>query len=235
MDAFRQDAEDLPGTIAVRLALAIHEHRLLPGTKLSEDEVGSIYGVSRTLVRAALLQLSHEQLVVLRRNRGAFVTQPTIKEAHEVFEVRALLEPHCARAAAARTTPADTARLQAIIDHEHLARDAGENSIAMRLSGLFHIEVARLADQRTLVEFIAHLVARSSLIFALYGDQEGAPCSKASHHAILHALAYHDADAAEDQMRRHILALVAALNLRNPPAAPQTLREALETSPGLAP
>ena len=52
MDAFRQETADQPGTIAVRLAFAIHEHRLMPGTKLSEDEVGSIYGVSRTLVRA---------------------------------------------------------------------------------------------------------------------------------------------------------------------------------------
>lgn len=233
MDAFRLETADLPGTIAVRLALAIHEHRLMPGTKLSEDEVGTIYGVSRTLVRAALLQLSHEQLVVLRRNRGAFVTQPTFKEAHEVFAARALLEPHCIRAAALRATPDDTARLQVIFDQGHLARDAGEIGIAMRLSGLFHIEVARLADQRTLAEFIAQLVARSSLILALYGPKDGAPCNRASHRDILQALACQDADAAEALMKRHIGVLAGALNQRHHHAAPQTLREALMATPGL--
>ena len=49
--------------VAEKLALAIHEHRILPGTKLSEDEVGEVFGVSRTVVRAALQQLSHDQLI----------------------------------------------------------------------------------------------------------------------------------------------------------------------------
>lgn len=71
--------------VAARLALAIHEHRLAPGTKLSEDEVGLVYGVSRTVVRAALQRLAHDRLITLRRNRGAFVAQPSIREAREVF------------------------------------------------------------------------------------------------------------------------------------------------------
>ena len=80
--------------IASRLALAVHEHRLAPGTKLNEDEVADVYGVSRTVVRAALQRLSHDGLVELRRNRGAFVAQPSIRDAREVFEARALLEQH---------------------------------------------------------------------------------------------------------------------------------------------
>ena len=66
-------------TIAGRLAIAIHEHRLAPGTKLVEDDVGEIYGVSRTVVRAALQKLSHDRLVTIQRNRGAIVAQPTIR------------------------------------------------------------------------------------------------------------------------------------------------------------
>lgn len=63
------------------LSLAIHEHRLLPGTKPGEDELSEIYGVSRTVVRTALQSLSHSQLLNLKRNPGAFVSQPTVKEA----------------------------------------------------------------------------------------------------------------------------------------------------------
>ena len=49
--------------IGKAIAKAIHEHKVLPGTKLGEDELSEIYGVSRTLVRSALQGLSHEQLV----------------------------------------------------------------------------------------------------------------------------------------------------------------------------
>ena len=63
-------------TVSADLERAIHEHRLPPGTKLGEDELGEAYGISRTIVRAALLALSHRHLVELKRNRGAFVAQP---------------------------------------------------------------------------------------------------------------------------------------------------------------
>ena len=72
---------------------AILEHRLLPGTKLGEDEIGEIYGASRTLVRTALQQLAHEGIVNIEKNRGAFVARPTPADAREVFEARRLIEP----------------------------------------------------------------------------------------------------------------------------------------------
>lgn len=56
--------------IAEALELAIVEHRLLPGAKLPEDEIGELYGVGRTVVRGALQRLAHGGLVTLRRHRG---------------------------------------------------------------------------------------------------------------------------------------------------------------------
>src|SRR6056297_2972662 len=120
------------------LSLAIHEHRLRPGTKLGEDELSDIYNVSRTVVRTALQALSHSQLVELRRNRGAFVSQPTVREAREVFEARALLEPRTARSAAERMTDNALGRLETHIAAEHEAIAAGESGKALRLSGNFH-------------------------------------------------------------------------------------------------
>jgi DNA-binding GntR family transcriptional regulator len=228
MNDARYATEGNSETVAGRLALAIHEHRLAPGTKLVEDDVGDIFGVSRTVVRAALQKLAHDQLVTLQRNRGAFVAQPTSREAREVFEARSLLEPRTARSAAERATPADIARLQAHIDEEHIALHAGDPGRALRLSGLFHIEIARIADQDTICTFIAQLVARSSLIIALYWQRRNALCESHAHDALLRALAENDPDAAEQLMKGHLLDLVSSLDLRNLPVAQRSLRDALE-------
>lgn len=213
--------------VADGLATAIHEHRLSPGMKLSEDEVGEIFGVSRTVVRAALQTLAHEQLVTIEPNRGAFVARPSVREAREVFEARALLEPRTAHSAARRATADDIRRLQTHIDLEHRALDAGETGRALRLSGLFHIEIARIADQATIAEFISQLIARSSLIIALYWRRRNAICESHAHHALLRALSDRDPVRAQELMTSHLVDLVSLLDLNETEAPPKSLREAL--------
>lgn len=215
-------------TVAADLERAIHEHRLPPGTKLGEDELGDAYGISRTIVRAALLALSHRRLVELRRNRGAFVAQPSIREAREVFEARTLLEPRTAHSAALRMSDKNLALLQANIADEHAALDAGENGRALFLSGQFHVEIARIADQSTIETFISELISRSSLIIALYWRRRAALCETQAHHALLDAFAQKDAATAEELMKIHLLDLVASLDLHNVQQPPKSLREALQ-------
>jgi len=215
-------------TIGADLERAILEHRLPPGTKLGEDELAEAYGISRTIVRAALLALSHRRLVELRRNRGAFVAQPSVREAHEVFEARALLEPRTARSAALRMTEGDLHLLQENIRDEHAALDAGENGRALFLSGRFHTEIARIADQTTIETFISELISRSSLVIALYWRRRAALCETQAHHALLDAFAQKDGAAAEQLMKSHLLDLVASLDLRNVAEPPTSLREALK-------
>jgi len=217
-----------PGeAIAADLERAIHEHRLPPGTKLGEDEIGEVYGISRTTVRAALQSLSHRRLVELKRNRGAFVAQPSVREAREVFEARALLEPRTARSAAERITGAGLTGLEAHIEAEHAAIREGDSGRALYLSGQFHVEIARIADQSTIEAFISELVSRSSLVIALYWQRRAALCESQAHHALISAFAARDADLAEELMKNHLLDLVASLDLRNVTSMPGSLREAL--------
>ncbi|MFT6168281.1 MAG: DNA-binding GntR family transcriptional regulator [Celeribacter sp.] len=210
-----------------KLELAIHEHRLAPGTKLGEDDIAEVYGVSRTIVRAALQSLSHQRLVELKRNKGAFVAQPSVKEAREVFEARALLEPRTAHSAALRITPDQVAQLQAHIDAEHEALHAGDHGRALYLSGQFHIEIARIADQHTIETFITQLISRSSLIIALYWQRRAAMCESHAHDALISAFADHDGPRAEELMKNHLLDLLTSLDLRNKTSAPVSLKAAL--------
>lgn len=211
-----------------QLELAIHEHRIAPGTKLGEDEIGEIYGVSRTTVRAALQSLSHERLVELKRNKGAFVAQPSVKEAREVFEARSLLEPRTAHSAALRMTDEHIENLQRHIDAEHEALHSGDSGRALYLSGQFHIEIAHIADQETIAAFIKQLISRSSLIIALYWQRRSALCESNAHHALMSAFADRDGDRAQELMKSHLVDLITSLDLRNIESSPTSLRDALK-------
>ena len=87
------------GAVYRALKRAIIEQALTPGTKLPEDSIGERLGVSRTLVREALLRLDSEGLVELRPNRGACVAQPSLEDGQDIFAVRPYLRD------ASRATP----------------------------------------------------------------------------------------------------------------------------------
>ncbi len=211
-----------------QLTEAVHEHRVQPGAKLREDEVGEIFGVSRTLVRQALRTMEHDGLVTIEKNRGAFVSKPTLKEAREVFEARALLEPRTARAAAERASPADIAHLERHIDNEHAALEREEAGLALKLSGDFHMAIAQIADQQTIEQFLRQLVSRSSLVIALYWRRRNALCESHAHSALLDALRKGDGGTAEELMKGHLLDLFSQLDLREREQGPVTLKDALK-------
>ncbi|MBT9382885.1 GntR family transcriptional regulator [Pseudooceanicola sp. CBS1P-1] len=212
--------------VATELADAIHAHRIAPGTKLNEDEVGTIFGVSRTVARAALQSLAHMRLVDRRPNRGAYVAHPGPTEAIEVLEARALLEASTARAAALRMSDADAGALRALIAEEHAAEAEGNHGRGVYLCGQFHLEIARISGKETLRELLEQLVARSSLIMAIYGRGSTAGCVNAPHHRLVDALAAGDADRAEWLMVEHLQTLISSLDLDRR-TRPLSLKEAL--------
>ncbi len=199
--------------IVTGLQQAIFEHRLPPGTKLSEDEIGEVYGVSRTIVRSALQSLAHDQLVTIEKHRGAFVARPTIREAHEVFEARALIEPRVAAMAAERIDRVAMKLLNDHMDAEHAALASGDKGKALALSGRFHLEIADIANHDVFTVFVQSLVKRSSLIIALYWKRPDTTCESHSHHALIEAFKRKDASEAEELMRSHIVDLHSGLNL----------------------
>lgn len=210
------------------LQQAIFEHRLAPGTKLSEDEVGQVYGVSRTIVRSALQSLAHSQLVTIEKNRGAFIASPTVREAHEVFEARALIEPRVAAMAAKRMDQKSTKKLNKHIEAEHAAMADGDKGMALALSGKFHLEIANIAAHDVFTDFVQSLVKRSSLIIALYWKRPDTTCESHSHHALMNAFTMGDATGAEEVMRSHIVDLHSGLDLQPKKTDQMSLADALK-------
>ena len=220
--------EDRARAIRDALRDAIVDRRLAPGTKLSESEVGTLFDVSRTVVRDALQMLAFEGLVRTERNKGAFVSNPSPDEARQVFASRRLIEPGIVAAAAERLTPEDIAAFRDHLREEerHKAeRGASARRAEIKASGDFHLLLARFAGNAILEKFMDELVARSSLVIALYGRTGVSSCGHDDHADILDALERGDVEAATACMLHHIAHIEADLDLRV--RAGPALKEAL--------
>ncbi len=77
-------------TDSIRNAIALGHFK--PGERLPERVLCETTGVSRTLVREALRQLESEGLIDVVPHRGPVVAILTIKEAKDIYRVRAELE-----------------------------------------------------------------------------------------------------------------------------------------------
>lgn len=190
--------------IVESITTAIVERRLMPGTKLAEQQIADIFKVSRTLVRQALNQLSRDHLVTLEPARGAFVATPSIEEARQVFEVRSLLETALVRQLCAVITDEQVAELRAHLHAEADAVARTDVSGRTRLLADFHVVLAQMLGNRVLADLLADLLSRCSLIALMYQSSHSAEHSAEEHVAIVDALARRDARAAAKLMESHL-------------------------------
>jgi DNA-binding GntR family transcriptional regulator len=202
-------ADDTPAAgstqrIAQAITTAIVERRLMPGTKLAEQQIADIFKVSRTLVRQALNQLSRDHLVTLEPARGAFVAQPSVEEARQVFEVRKMVEAALVKQLCAVITDEQVATLRAHLLTEADAVARTDITGRTRLLADFHVVLARLLSNEVLAQLLADLLSRCSLIALMYQSAHSAEHSAEEHVAIVDALERRDARAAAKLMEAHL-------------------------------
>lgn len=190
---------------------AILEQRLPPGTKLGEEQLAEIFTVSRPVVRRALAQLSFERVVEIKPNRGAFIANPTVEEAHQVFEARCAIEEATVRGCARNHGKKDIAKLRRHVESELECERKGDRVRWIRLTGEFHLAVAHAAGNELLSGFLKDLVAQTSLIIGLYGNGAQSLCCDIDHANIVEAIAVHDESSAAAKMLGHLQACEDAL------------------------
>jgi DNA-binding GntR family transcriptional regulator len=190
--------------IVQSLTKAIVEHRLHPGTKLAEQKLADHFGVSRTLVRQALFQLSQNRLIRLEPARGAFVAAPSVQEARQVFAVRRMLEAEMTRAFVAQVTPAKIKALREHVAQEKQAVARQDVPGRTELLGDFHVCMAELMGNQVLADLLRELIARCALITLMYQSDHAAEHSNEEHAGIVKALAAKDESLAVQLMNDHL-------------------------------
>jgi DNA-binding GntR family transcriptional regulator len=204
-------APELPASLteqaAGQLRREILTTRMRPGVALSEAVVAFQLGLGKAPVRAALARLADEGLVQAVPRRGWIVSLVTIRDIHEVFGLRLLLEPEAARLAAGRVDAELLRRLDSICACGYQPNDEDSTHAFLDANKAFHVTLAELSGNGRLARQIDRLLDESIRMLALglrRRDRTGEMAHE--HHSLIEALALGHAEEAASIMKQQVAA-----------------------------
>ncbi|OPA95840.1 GntR family transcriptional regulator [Pseudomonas fluorescens] len=132
---------------------AILDGRLPCGTAMRQQELASLFGVSRMPVREALRQLEAQSLLHVVTHKGAVVAPLIEDNSAETYELRMLLESEALRSSIPLLADADIAEADALISALEQEKDYTEIG---RLNRLFHMALYGKAPNQRLLKLVEH-------------------------------------------------------------------------------
>jgi DNA-binding GntR family transcriptional regulator len=184
------------------LRLAIEEGRFAPGAHLPVAALKEALNMSSTPIQQALRLLQAEGLVQHLPHRGVVVSEFSIPEIDEIYDLRLLLEPTAARRAAEHGSDGDIAEIRTRQDALRDAVASGDLPHMPALNAEWHRAVHRAAHSQLLSEFINRLWGAVP-VPALWLMRR-ARLSAEEHEMVVVALEDRDGDEAAAQMRAHV-------------------------------
>ena len=176
---------------------------LTPGQRLTEERLASDLGVSRIPLREALRVLASEGFVQSQGYGGTFVATLDTDEAHDLLDVRSVLEPLAAAQAAMRCTPEHLEIFRQLLRESEQARREKRYEDLRTLKGRFHEHLAVASQNRTLIALMR--VVRFKMEWATSIDAIQRGEGKAKHHRdIVDAIANRDSSRAATAAAAHI-------------------------------
>ncbi len=188
--------------VAEQLRQRIFRRELEPGSWIDELKIAEEFGISRTPLREALKVLAAEGLVTMKVRRGAYVTEMSDKDLHDVYHLLSLLESDAAGVVATSASPAQMQQLQDL--HAELEAAASERALFFAVNERFHMLLLELADNRWRSQMVADLrkVMKLNRHHSLF-KQGRIEDSLKEHRAILAAMVARDATATVQAMQAH--------------------------------
>ncbi len=204
--------------------------QLAAGAKLGEQQLAAVFGVTRERIRKVLQRLGHERLVEIFPNRGAYVVNPSIEDAREIYEARRVVEGGIAWRVAERLSDEQQTVLRAHFDSERQAHEHKSRAESVRLSGEFHILLAHMTKNEFVIRTMQELVARTSMLVAFFEDSNASECAVEEHEEILVALESRNPGAAAHAMMAHLALIETRLHPRAAPVGKADVQPALQAA-----
>ena len=188
--------------VAEQLRQRIFRRELEPGSWIDELKIAEEFGISRTPLREALKVLAAEGLVTMKVRRGAYVTEMSDKDLHDVYHLLSLLESDAAGVVAERATPEQQQTLRDL--HAELESAAGNREAFFSVNERFHMALLDMADNRWRSQMVADLrkVMKLNRHNSLF-KQGRIEDSLSEHRAILDAMLARDPEGTRRAMQAH--------------------------------
>lgn len=198
-------AENIVQRLRDEIENGIVTNQYSPGERLDEMQLAKRFGVSRTPVREALMQLSAIGLIEIRARRGAVVIDPAPHRIYEMFEVMAELEGMAGSLAARRHTDADRAELLAAHAKCERSANAEDSDTYYYDNELFHHAVYAASHSGFLIEQCTALHRRLRPYRRLQlRVRNRMKTSFSEHSAIVDAILSGEPEIARNLLRQHI-------------------------------
>jgi DNA-binding GntR family transcriptional regulator len=200
-----ESGESAAASIEKDLRRAIIELELLPGSRLSEQEIATRLGVSRQPVREALIRLANSRLIEIRPHRGTVVARISAKEMTEALFVRQSIEIAVVAKAAQNFDAWQRKRINSIIVKQEEAAGKLDHAGFREHDEAFHFAVAQgagvgiawiaIADMKTHMDRVCNMTLQSEADMARRVRE---------HRAIMDAIDQRDVKAAKQAMETHL-------------------------------
>jgi DNA-binding GntR family transcriptional regulator len=189
---------------------------IAPGSEISESQLSTQYKLGKAAVRVALTKLSHDGLVRAIPRRGYMVMPITLKDIHDVFELRLMLEPAAARMAAGKVSTQRLKTYDEICREGYQPGDARSTSRFLEANKAFHVTIAQATDNARLAGAIEQLLDQMTRLLHLgLGLRKGSQETVHEHKSLVKALGRGDGETAEricrdeiEQSRNMVLAAI---------------------------
>ncbi|MGE2731367.1 GntR family transcriptional regulator [Mycolicibacterium vaccae] len=143
------------------------------GSRLRERELAETLGVSRVPLREALPQLEADGFIHTTLRRGAVVTQITLRDVEELFDVRLGVEVYATRRAAQQAASGvSTLALETALETAAAAVDTDDPDIISEANADLHEQIVALADNTLLTTMMRPVSARDRWIFRMTADRD---------------------------------------------------------------
>lgn len=184
---------------------AINNGVLKPGDRLMEIQLAEELGISRTPVREAIRKLEMEGFVVMIPRRGTYVTDISLKDVTEIYEIRISLDMLAASLAAERINDDELEEMdrQLLLTSKYNIDTEMEKIVAC--DSVFHDVLYRAARNERLVSIINNLRDQLTNMRGRTMAQPGRLAETLTEHrTLLDAIASRDPEAAAAAARSHI-------------------------------
>ena len=177
---------------------------LVPGSLVSENELSSQIGLSRTPVREALQELAKVRVVEVYPQRGSRVSLIDYTLVEETRFMRGVLECAVVELACAMASPAALKELSDNVSLQEYYLQTGEPEKLWPLDNEFHQRLFQIADKQQTYAMLSSFTIHFDRVRSMSLTAVKEIKTVGDHRAILEAIANRDAQTANQCMSKHL-------------------------------